>query len=108
MTGNVFYLSDTELACSEHKDQEVEKAVCLKPVQWMFHHLDANGDKHLSATELSDIEDIQNEKCIKPFLQSCDLDKDGKVELAEFCRCLCVCKCIGISWMFLLCGDYDP
>lgn len=80
----------TELACSDHKDQKVEKAVCLKPVQWMFHHLDANGDNHLSASELSDIEDIQNEKCIKPFLQSCDHDKDGKVELAEFCRCLCV------------------
>jgi len=78
------------LACSEQTDKEVEKAVCLKPVQWMFRHLDGNNDEHLSETELSEIEDIQNEQCIKPFLQSCDLDKDGRVELTEFCRCLCV------------------
>lgn len=78
------------LACSDQNDKEIEKAICLKPVQWMFHHLDNNNDGHLSETELGEIEDIQNEQCIKPFLQSCDLDKDGRVELTEFCRCLCV------------------
>jgi len=80
----------SQLACSEQKDSEIEKAVCLKPVKWMFQHLDYNKDDSLSATELSEIEDIQSEHCIKPFLQSCDFNSDGKVELAEFCRCLCV------------------
>lgn len=80
----------SQLACTDQKDKEIEKAVCLKPVRWMFEHLDSNQDNALSSIELSEIEDIQNEHCIKPFLQSCDLDKDGKVELSEFCRCLCV------------------
>lgn len=87
-----FKITDSVLACSDQNDKEIEKAICLKPVQWMFHHLDNNNDGHLSETELGEIEDIQNEQCIKPFLQSCDLDKDGRVELTEFCRCLCVSK----------------
>lgn len=78
------------LACTEQKDEEIEKAVCLKPVKWMFHHLDVDNNNFLSATELAEIEEIENEHCIKPFLQSCDFNKDGKVVLSEFCRCLCI------------------
>lgn len=80
------------MACTEQKDDEIEKAVCLKPVKWMFHHLDSNNDNHLSASELIEIEEIEKEHCIKPFLQSCDLNKDGQVVLSEFCRCLCISK----------------
>lgn len=80
----------SQLACTKQDDKEIEKAVCLNPVKWMFNHLDGNNDDVLSALELSEIEDIQNEQCIKPFLQSCDQNGDGKVELSEFCKCLCV------------------
>jgi len=56
----------------------------------MFHHLDGNQDNWLSSGELAEIDGIQKEKCIKPFLQSCDINRDGKVNLSEFCKCLCV------------------
>lgn len=80
----------SSLACTAQDDEDIEKQVCLTPVKWMFQHLDTNQDKSLSATELYDIEEINKEHCIKPFLRDCDVDKDGKVVLKEFCKCLCI------------------
>merc|ERR1712188_84358 len=39
--------------------------------------------------ELMEIEELHNEYCIQPFLSVCDRDDDGKVEMKEFCKCLC-------------------
>lgn len=78
----------SRLACADN-DDEVEKEVCLPPVRWMFGDLDKDNDQVLSAVELLAIEEVNNEHCIKPFLTSCDRNKDKKVVLKEFCRCLC-------------------
>ncbi|XP_057313784.1 testican-2-like [Hydractinia symbiolongicarpus] len=78
------------LACKAQDDKDLEKQVCLTPVKWMFHHLDTNKDDALSAVELYEIEQINNEHCIKPFLRDCDTNQDGKVVLKEFCQCLCL------------------
>lgn len=77
------------LACSDN-DDEVEKEVCLPSVKWMFYHMDSNKDNNLSPMELLEIEEINNEHCIKPFLRACDQNDDKKVVLKEFCKCLCV------------------
>lgn len=77
------------LACGDN-DEEVEKEVCLPSVKWMFYHMDTNKDDNLSAMELLEIEEINNEHCIKPFLRACDRNNDKKVVLKEFCKCLCL------------------
>lgn len=77
------------LACGDN-DEEVEKEVCLPSVKWMFYHMDSNKDDNLSAMELLEIEEINNEHCIKPFLKGCDRNDDKQVVLKEFCKCLCV------------------
>lgn len=53
----------------------------------MFGHLDSNADGVLSAKELYDLEHDQNEHCIKPFLDTCDLDGDRAMNTREWCRC---------------------
>jgi len=78
-----------KLACADN-EAKVEKEVCLPSVKWMFAHLDANKDGNLIASEFSEIEEINSEHCIKPFLKSCDRNNDAKVTLKEFCKCLCV------------------
>jgi hypothetical protein len=30
---------------------------------------------------------LQNEKCIKPFIDACDVDQDGSMNSKEWCRC---------------------
>ena len=30
----------------------------------------------------------QNERCIKPFIDTCDLDQDNTIDPREWCRCL--------------------
>lgn len=78
----------SQLACSLQEDDGQE--ICYTPVKWMFEHLDADGDKSLTDEELLEIEEINSEHCIKPFLQHCDEDGNGEVRLKEFCKCLCV------------------
>lgn len=73
----------------------------------MFGHLDLNSDGLLSAQEMYDLEHdqvrffaiskqyslnkympyIQNEKCIKPFIEKCDTDTDMNLTPHEWCRC---------------------
>lgn len=53
----------------------------------MFTHLDLNNDGLLSAQELYDLEHDQNERCIKPFIDTCDLDQDNTINPREWCRC---------------------
>ncbi|KAJ8882120.1 hypothetical protein PR048_018608 [Dryococelus australis] len=60
---------------------------CKGEVRWMFQHLDLNADDQLSLQELYDLEHDQSEKCIKPFLDACDTDRDIFVSPREWCRC---------------------
>lgn len=53
----------------------------------MFGHLDLDNDDQLSLQELYDLEHDQNERCIKPFLDSCDADRDASVSPKEWCHC---------------------
>uniref|UniRef100_A0A8D8UMN9 Testican-1 n=1 Tax=Cacopsylla melanoneura TaxID=428564 RepID=A0A8D8UMN9_9HEMI len=61
--------------------------LCRPETRWMFHHLDSNSDSLLSLQELYDLEHDQNEKCIKPFLDSCDTNRDIFVSPHEWCHC---------------------
>ncbi|XP_055524695.1 proteoglycan Cow isoform X2 [Wyeomyia smithii] len=62
-------------------------AACKLEARWMFGHLDLNNDGELSSQELYDLEHDQNERCIKPFIDTCDLDQDNTVDPREWCRC---------------------
>lgn len=53
----------------------------------MFGHLDVNNDGTLTMSELYDLEHDQNERCIKPFIDTCDLDNDSSLSPREWCRC---------------------
>ena len=53
----------------------------------MFGHLDRDADARLSLHELYGLEHDQSEKCMKPFLDSCDTDLDVFVGPDEWCRC---------------------
>ncbi|XP_050454309.1 proteoglycan Cow isoform X3 [Cataglyphis hispanica] len=48
---------------------------CQSEVRWMFGHLDSDSDSRLSLSELYGLEHDQNEPCLKPFLDSCDADR---------------------------------
>ncbi|KAL5284119.1 SPOCK3 family protein [Megaselia abdita] len=60
---------------------------CKTEAKWMFAHLDLNNDGILSLQELYDLEHDQNERCIKPFIDTCDLDRDNVLNTREWCRC---------------------
>lgn len=53
----------------------------------MFSKLDTNGDLYLEHGELAAINLDKYEVCIRPFFNSCDSYKDGKVSTAEWCLC---------------------
>ena len=53
----------------------------------MFSKLDSNGDLYLDHGELAAINLDKYEVCIRPFFNSCDSFKDGKVSTAEWCFC---------------------
>ncbi|KAG4072900.1 hypothetical protein HA402_006580 [Bradysia odoriphaga] len=63
------------------------KAACKAEARWMFNHLDLNNDGSLSSQELYDLEHDQNERCIKPFIDTCDLDNNNTISPREWCRC---------------------
>lgn len=60
---------------------------CKTEAKWMFGHLDLNNDGCLSLQEMYDLEHDQNERCIKPFIDTCDLDQDNTINTREWCRC---------------------
>lgn len=62
-------------------------ASCKDSIGWMFSKLDTNGDLYLDQAELAAINLDKYEICIRPFFNSCDSYKDGKVSTAEWCLC---------------------
>ncbi|XP_063226775.1 proteoglycan Cow isoform X2 [Bacillus rossius redtenbacheri] len=72
---------------SHNKGRAHFPGACKGEVRWMFQHLDLDADDQLSLQELYDLEHDQSEKCIKPFLDACDADRDIFVSPREWCRC---------------------
>lgn len=69
------------------------KCSCLQPVSWQFSHLDVDNDGHLSSHEMKDVENNGYEQCVKPFIESCDVNKDKVFTGEEWCCCFAeVCK----------------
>lgn len=62
-------------------------ASCKDSIGWMFSKLDTDGDLYLNQAELAAINLDKYEVCIRPFFNSCDSYKDGKVSTAEWCLC---------------------
>ncbi|KAM8923844.1 testican-2 isoform 2-T2 [Pelodytes ibericus] len=62
-------------------------ASCKDSIGWMFSKLDSNTDIFLDQAELSAINLDKYEICIRPFFNSCDTYKDGRVSTAEWCFC---------------------
>lgn len=62
-------------------------ASCRDSISWMFSRLDSNGDQVLDGSELESINLDQYEVCVRPFFNSCDASKDGRVTRAEWCIC---------------------
>uniref|UniRef100_A0A665X5E7 SPARC (osteonectin), cwcv and kazal like domains proteoglycan 2 n=1 Tax=Echeneis naucrates TaxID=173247 RepID=A0A665X5E7_ECHNA len=62
-------------------------ASCKDSIGWMFSKLDTNTDLYLDQAELAAINLDKYEVCIRPFFNSCDSYKDGKVSTAEWCLC---------------------
>ncbi|RXN21745.1 testican-2-like isoform X2 [Labeo rohita] len=62
-------------------------ATCKDSIGWMFSKLDTNSDLYLDQAELSAINLDKYEVCIRPFFNSCDSYRDGKVSTAEWCLC---------------------
>ncbi|XP_059621084.1 proteoglycan Cow [Phlebotomus argentipes] len=81
------------MADSKKRRQHSQKSkahfppACKTEAKWMFGHLDLNNDGQLTTQELYDLEHDQNERCIKPFIDTCDLDQDSAINPREWCRC---------------------
>jgi len=77
-----------ELISEAEKDDEKKH---VYPVIWKFCDLDIKPhDKHVSHHELIPITApvIPMESCIKPFLETCDSDRDGSITIKEWGKCL--------------------
>nr|KAF6425798.1 SPARC (osteonectin), cwcv and kazal like domains proteoglycan 2 [Molossus molossus] len=62
-------------------------ASCKDSIGWMFSKLDTSADLFLDQMELAAINLDKYEACIRPFFNSCDTYKDGRVSTAEWCFC---------------------
>ncbi|XP_076855757.1 testican-2-like [Brachyhypopomus gauderio] len=62
-------------------------AGCKDSIGWMFSKLDTSNDLYLDHSELAAINLEKYEVCIRPFFNSCDSYRDGKVSTAEWCLC---------------------
>lgn len=60
---------------------------CKNEVRWMFGYLDLDGDEKLSLQELYHMEHDHSEKCVKPFVDSCDVDRNIFISPKEWCHC---------------------
>lgn len=74
-------------------------ASCKDSIGWMFSKLDTSADLFLDQTELAAINLDKYEVCIRPFFNSCDTYKDGRVSTAEWCFCF---------WRESECGPAPP
>ena len=61
-------------------------STCGQRLDWMFSHLDGggNGDGRLSVSELYDAQQKQRERCLRPFVNSCDLNQDDHLDQKEW------------------------
>ncbi|XP_031781558.1 proteoglycan Cow isoform X1 [Nasonia vitripennis] len=81
------------MADSKHRRQHPKPRAghfpigCQSEVRWMFGHLDTDSDGRISLSELYGLEHDQNEPCLKPFLDACDVDGDIFVSGPEWCGC---------------------
>ncbi|XP_016144439.1 testican-2-like [Sinocyclocheilus grahami] len=62
-------------------------AGCKDSIGWMFSKLDSSNDLFLDQSELAAVNLEKYEVCIRPFFNSCDSYRDGKVSTAEWCLC---------------------
>lgn len=62
-------------------------ASCKDSIGWMFSKLDTSADLFLDQMELAAINLDKYEVCIRPFFNSCDTYRDGRVSPAEWCFC---------------------
>jgi hypothetical protein len=72
-----------------HVESELNKKWARAAV-WKFCDLDATHDQSVSRHELFPIRAplLSLEHCIAPFLESCDLDRDHRITLKEWGKCL--------------------
>ncbi|XP_071542638.1 proteoglycan Cow isoform X2 [Panulirus ornatus] len=77
------------MADSRSRSNPVNKAPawCKPEVSWMLGHLDGDSDGRLSVKELYQLEHDDHERCIKPFIDRCDLDRDIFLSAREWCKC---------------------
>ncbi|XP_011502703.1 PREDICTED: testican-3 [Ceratosolen solmsi marchali] len=80
------------IADSKHQQQRSKSKGhfpigCQTEVQWMFGHLDTDNNGKISLLELYGLEHDQNEPCLKPFLDACDINSDVFVSGPEWCGC---------------------
>ncbi|KAF0296720.1 Proteoglycan Cow [Amphibalanus amphitrite] len=62
-------------------------SACRPMAQWMFLYLDTDSDGQLTQRELYAVERDEHEPCLKPFLDSCDLNSDLFLTTREWCTC---------------------
>ncbi|KAG7261035.1 hypothetical protein CRUP_001378 [Coryphaenoides rupestris] len=79
-------------------------ASCKDSIGWMFSRLDSDGDLYLDHGELAAINLDKYEVCIRPFFNSCDSFKDGKVSTAEWCFCFWRESCVVLVVLVVLVG----
>jgi len=60
---------------------------CDENVNFVFMNLDVNKDLKLSSDELYHLEHDQSEKCLKLYVDSCDLNDDQVLNNEEWCKC---------------------
>jgi len=63
------------------------KISCREDVGWFFTQLDGDNNGKLSVDELNSLDHDPYEKCIKPFLDRCDINADDLVSVNEWCDC---------------------
>ncbi|XP_059820860.1 testican-3 isoform X2 [Hypanus sabinus] len=61
--------------------------ICKDSLGWMFNRLDTNYDLLLDQSELGSIYFDNHDVCMKPFFNSCDTYRDGRISNNEWCYC---------------------
>ncbi|XP_051893620.1 testican-3 isoform X1 [Pristis pectinata] len=61
--------------------------ICKDSLGWMFNRLDTNYDLLLDQSELGSIYFDNHDLCMKPFFNSCDTYRDGRISNNEWCYC---------------------